>query len=76
MLVDILAETQGIPTLSIQNTEYTYRIEVRANTVAAFINGNRIISPVTDNSYTSGGQVGIWSSDCQINVNSFEVVAL
>jgi hypothetical protein len=60
----------------IQNTQYTYRIEVKGNTIAVFINGNRIISPVTDNTYLSGGQVGIWSTDCQINVNSFEVVAL
>jgi hypothetical protein len=58
------------------NIGHIYRIEVQGDQISAFIDGNRIIGPVTDNSTLSGGQVGIWSTDCQINVNSFKVMAL
>jgi hypothetical protein len=56
--------------------EYTYRMEVQGDNISAFINGSRIIGPVTDNTYRSGGQVGIWSENSQISVSSFQVYAI
>ena len=58
------------------NIQHTYRVEVWGDQISAFIDGNRVIGPVTDNTTLVGGQVGLWSTDCQINVSSVEVAAL
>ncbi len=59
-----------------QNIQYTYRIEVQGDNISAFIDGNRIIGPITDDTYWSGGQVGIWSENSKISVSSFQVFAI
>jgi hypothetical protein len=56
--------------------QHVYRLEVKANTITAFIDGNRVIGPVTDNTYLSGGQVGVYSENTQLSLDSFQVIAL
>ncbi len=59
-----------------ENKEFTYRIEVKGTTITAYINDQPVLGPVQDTRYISGGQVGIWSSDCQISVSSVQIIAL
>lgn len=54
---------------------HTYRVEAQNNQLRFLIDGAQILS-VTDNTYTSGEQVGLWSFDAQLNVSSFKVIAL
>lgn len=54
---------------------HTYRVEVKGNDLKLFIDGALVIE-VTDNTYLSGGQVGVESYNVQINVRSFKVIAL
>lgn len=54
---------------------HTYRIEVNNNTIKFLIDGQQLLT-VTDNQYLSGGQVGLWSYECQLSVSSFKIVAL
>jgi hypothetical protein len=56
--------------------QHVYRLEAKANTITAFIDGNRIIGPVTENTYLSGGQVSIYSENTQLSIDTFKVIAL
>lgn len=55
---------------------HTYRIEVKDNTIKVYVDGNLRLPPVTDNKYLSPGQVGLWSSYCQLTISSFQITAL
>jgi hypothetical protein len=54
---------------------HTYRVEVKGNTIKLLIDGG-VKLVITDNSYLSGGQVGFWSYEVQLNINSFKIIAL
>lgn len=54
---------------------HTYRVEVKGDTIKLLIDGGVKLA-ITDNSYLSGGQVGLWSYEVQLNVSSFKVIAL
>lgn len=54
---------------------HTYRVEVKDNQLRFLIDGAPLLA-VTDNRYTSGEQVGLWSYDAQLNVSSFKIIAL
>jgi len=54
---------------------HTYRIEVKDNNIRFLVDGAQIVA-VTDNKYLTGEQVGLWSYESQLEVNSFEVIAL
>ena len=54
---------------------HTYRAEVQGNTIAFFMDGN-LLAETTDNQFLAGGQVGLFSSGCQITVRSVRVIAL
>lgn len=57
-------------------TWHTYRVEVRANSIALLIDG-ATIATATDATYlTCGEQVGLWSDLIPISVSSFKVIAL
>ncbi len=60
----------------VDNTEYTYSFEVKGTTITAYINDRLLVlGPVQDAQYHAGGQVGIWSSDCQIRISSLQIIA-
>lgn len=54
---------------------HTYRIDVQANTITAWIDGGMVFQ-VTDDKYLSAGRVGLWSDGCQISIRSFTITAL
>jgi len=54
---------------------HKYRLEVSGNSLTLLIDGV-VMAQATDNSFLSAGQVGIWTSNVQMNVRSFRVVAL
>jgi hypothetical protein len=54
---------------------HTYRIEAKGNTLKYSIDG-AVVLEATDNRFLTGGQVGIWVYGDQLNVRSFQVVAL
>jgi hypothetical protein len=54
---------------------HTYRVEAQDNQLRFLIDEAQILA-VTDNTYTSGVQVGLWSYDAQLNVSSFKIIAL
>jgi hypothetical protein len=54
---------------------HTYLVEAKGNTITFSIDGNQVAT-ITDNKYTSPGQVGLWCSGVPLTVSSFKVVAL
>jgi hypothetical protein len=54
---------------------HSYRVEVNNNTIKFLIDGQQFLT-LTDNQYLSGGQVGLWSYQCQLSVSSFKIAAL
>jgi hypothetical protein len=54
---------------------HTYRLEARGNVLRLLVDGS-ILAEVTDNTYLSGGRVGLWCNEYQVEVRSFEVVAI
>jgi hypothetical protein len=54
---------------------HTYRAEVQGNTVKFLMDGI-LLAETIDNQFLAGGQVGLFSSGCQISVRSFRVIAL
>jgi hypothetical protein len=56
-------------------TWFDYRMEVQGNSVKVFINGTEYLK-APDNTYNSGGEVGLWSDRSQISIRSFTVTAL
>lgn len=58
------------------NDVHRYRIEVRGNSIAVFVDGAPTLSAM-DNTYLTGKRVGLFTEgDVQLSVKSFEVVAL
>lgn len=53
---------------------HSYRIEVRGNDLAAYLDGAAVLS-ATDNTFPAG-RVGLWSRGAQLVVRSFEVYEL
>src|SRR5205085_814465 len=54
---------------------HIYRLEVGGNTLTFRIDGSVMVE-TTNNQFASGGQVGLWSVNTQIDVRRFEVIAL
>lgn len=54
---------------------HTYRLEVKGNTIKFLIDGALVLK-TSDNRYLSGGQVGLWNDEVQLNVRSFKVMKL
>ncbi len=54
---------------------HTYRVEVKGNSIKVLIDGTIYLS-TTDNSYFSGGEVGLSSERSQISIQNFHIVAL
>jgi hypothetical protein len=54
---------------------HTYRLEVKGNTIKFFIDEAPVME-TSDNRYLSGGQVGLWNDNVQLNVRSFKVMKL
>ena len=53
---------------------HTYRVEIKDNTITAFVDNVRVFEKV-DYTYTSAGEIGVWSTRSQISVSSFKVSA-
>ncbi len=54
---------------------HTYRVEMKDNNITVLIDGVRVFEKV-DYTYTSAGEVGVWSTRSQISVSSFKVMAM
>lgn len=54
---------------------HTYRIEVKGNTIKLLIDEG-VKFAITDNTYLSGGQVGFWSYEVQLNISNFKIIAI
>jgi hypothetical protein len=52
----------------------TFRVETKGNTIKLLVNG-AIVLEAQDNRNISGGKIGLWSDDAQVNVRSFRVTA-
>ena len=53
---------------------HTYRLVVKGNTLSFFIDGNKVLS-ATDNTYLHAGYAGLWCSNDQIQVRSFQIIS-
>lgn len=58
------------------NTWHTYRMEVKGNELRLLIDGKLMCDVINDTILSSGGQVGIWSQNEQLEVRSFVVTSL
>lgn len=56
-------------------TWHTYRLEVRGNEETFLVDGSPFVR-ATDNRFLTGGEVGLWSQNVQVNVRSFKVIKL
>jgi hypothetical protein len=54
---------------------HTYRVEVEGTFVRLLIDGEVIVQ-TTDDQFTEGGQVGLWSNNLELDVRRFRVIAL
>jgi hypothetical protein len=54
---------------------HTIRLEVKGDTVKLLIDGGSVIQEV-DNTYLTGGVIGIFDRGCQVNIRAFSVSAL
>ncbi len=54
---------------------HTYRVEAKDNVINLIIDGGLVIT-ITDNELFTGSQVGLWCEADQLEVLSFQVVAL
>lgn len=54
---------------------HTYRLEVQGNNLK-FLIDEALALETSDNRYLSGGQVGLWSDEVQLNIRSFKVIKL
>src|SRR5215213_1886228 len=52
---------------------HLYRVEADGNKIKLLIDG-AVIAEGVDNTYLSGGQVGLWSNEVQLNVRSSKVL--
>ena len=53
----------------------TVKFEAKNNVLTFLIDGN-VVCTTTNNQFPYGGQVGIWAYNTQIEVSTFDVVAL
>jgi DNA-binding CsgD family transcriptional regulator len=54
---------------------HVHRIEVQGNQVRYLVDGV-VMDEATDNSFLTGGQIGLWSNKAQLTVYSFKVIKL
>jgi hypothetical protein len=54
---------------------HTYRVEASGNEIRLLIDGKVMVN-TRDNRFLSAGRVGLWSSQYQLDVRSFRVIAL
>ena len=54
---------------------HIYTVEVRGNQITSIIDGSQILIAI-DNTHLTGGQVGIEDFNVQMNISSFQVIAL
>lgn len=54
---------------------HTIRLELKGNTVKVLIDGGLVIQEV-DNTYLTGGVIGIFDRGCQVDIRAFTVSAL
>jgi hypothetical protein len=54
---------------------HAYRLIAQGNTITLYVDGGKYIS-VADNTYISGGQIGIYAANDEVQVKSFKVIAL
>jgi hypothetical protein len=54
---------------------HTYRVEVEGIFVRLLVDGEVIVQ-TTDDQFTKGGQVGLWSNNLELDVRRFRVIAL
>jgi len=68
---NVLAQQKFDPGTSV----HTYRLEVKGASIALLIDGQPALS-ATDDRFSAGGRVGLWSNAVQLTVGDFKVVAL
>ena len=56
-------------------TWHTYRVEVKANTIRFLVDG-RLLLELRDDTYLTGGQVGLFCYSVQLSVSDFKVIGL
>lgn len=66
-----LKEAQFEPGTSL----HTYRVEVKANTIRFLVDGELLLQ-LQDNTYLTGGQVGLFCYNVQLSVSDFKVIGL
>jgi serine/threonine protein kinase len=54
---------------------HTFLLQAQGNTITLSIDGGKYLS-ISDNTYISGGQVGVFAANDEIEVRSFKVIAL
>jgi serine/threonine protein kinase len=54
---------------------HTYRVEVKANTIWFLVDGGLLLE-LQDNTYLTGGQVGLFCYSVQLSVSDFKVIGL
>jgi hypothetical protein len=54
---------------------HTYRVEAMNNTIKFFVDSSLLLT-LTDNRYLTGAQIGFWDRSIQLQVTSFQVMAL
>jgi 3-keto-disaccharide hydrolase len=52
-----------------------YRVEVKGTTIKLLVDGATILE-VQDNRYISGGKIGLWSQEYQLNIRNFKITKL
>lgn len=57
------------------NDWHVYRMEVQGDVIRFFIDGGLKLT-LTDNKYLTGGQVGLFDAEVQLNVSSFVIISL
>ncbi len=71
MIDSYLKEAQFVP----GTTWHTYRVEVKANTIRFLVDGGLLLE-LRDNTYLTGGQVGLFCYSVQLSVSDFKVIGL
>lgn len=61
---------------TIDSNWHTFLLEVKGTQITFFIDGNKVVGPYDDTSYTSAGQVGLLDETVKIEVKSFAVYQL
>jgi hypothetical protein len=59
---------------TVDESWHRYGVRVAGNQTTVLIDGG-IAGQITDNSFLSGGRVGLWDDSAQVSVRSFKIVA-